>query len=201
MMNCRPAKLKVRTSTLALLVLLACGPGSQTTNQAATNDLKVTELRVKAGFLYNFAAFTSWPSNLFVATTNTLTVGVIGQDDFGPIVKRMLTGKQISSQRIEFRQCATVADARCCQVLYIGDEARGDLPEILRQLEGTPVLTVGECPRFTERGGMIGLTKTNDRVVFQVNLKAARRAGLTISSKLLRLATRIVDTGPAPESP
>lgn len=53
------------------------------------------------------------------------------------------------------------------------------------------MLTVGEDGVFTQCGGIINFVKEDNRVRFEVNVSAAERAGLKISSRLLALA-RIV---------
>jgi len=52
-------------------------------------------------------------------------------------------------------------------------------------------LTVSDMPRFTERGGMVEFVVDSSRVRFQVNLTTAERAGLTLSSQLLKVAIRV----------
>jgi len=47
---------------------------------------------------------------------------------------------------------------------------------------------VGESDGFTEAGGMINFVREGQRFRFQVNNKAAQRAKLKISSKMLGLA-------------
>ena len=69
--------------------------------------------------------------------------------------------------------------------------ARKELARILEALQGQNVLTVGEDGAFTQCGGIINFVKEDNRVRFEVNVTAAERAGLKISSRLLALA-RIV---------
>ena len=59
----------------------------------------------------------------------------------------------------------------------------------MAQLDERPVLTVADVPEFTGIGGMITLNILGDKVRFEINLPAARRADLHLSSKLLRLST------------
>ena len=54
------------------------------------------------------------------------------------------------------------------------------------------MLTVGETDGFARQGGTIGFTMEGDRVRFEINTRAAQRAGLEISSRLLRLASRVI---------
>jgi hypothetical protein len=54
------------------------------------------------------------------------------------------------------------------------------------------ILIVGEDANFTEYGAMINLIKQNQKVGFEVNLANAKQANFRISSKVLRLADRVV---------
>ena len=64
----------------------------------------------------------------------------------------------------------------------------GALEETLRVLGRANILTVSDIEEFAERGGMIGFRIEEKRVRFSVNTEAADRAGLQISSRLLKLA-------------
>ena len=79
-------------------------------------------------------------------------------------------------------------EAMSCHILFISASERGRVAEILRVARGRPLLTVSDIPRFVEAGGVIGFT-TGARLQLHVNATAAQAAQLTISSKLLRVAT------------
>ena len=64
----------------------------------------------------------------------------------------------------------------------------------LDELKGAPVLTVGDGDDFARNGGMIGLFVEDGRMRFAINPDAAHRAGLRLSSQLLKLA-KIVKEG------
>jgi len=55
------------------------------------------------------------------------------------------------------------------------------------------VLIVGDGREFAERGGVIGLFVEDGHMQFAVNLGLARRAGITLSSQMLSLATIVGD--------
>jgi hypothetical protein len=63
---------------------------------------------------------------------------------------------------------------------------------IVRDLNGSSTLTVGESEGFAAMGGIINLTVEGNTLHFEVNTLAAARAGLKISSKFLSMA-KIVD--------
>jgi hypothetical protein len=186
--------MKGRLPTLVLITLLACGPAVQHGISAASNDLARTELQVKAGFVYNFAVFTTWPTNPPSATTNAFVIGAMDRGEFPNILKETLTGRKIGGLPVRVLRCESIADAQGCRVLYLGGQSVGELAENLTALSNASVLTVGDTPEFTQQGGMVGLVKTNGRVEFHINVPAASRAELTMSAKLLRLAAQIVGT-------
>lgn len=187
--------MNVRTPTLLVVIALACGPTTPTSNQAATNDLARSELQAKAGFLYNFAIFTTWPTNALTGATQPILIGVLGHDSSLSVLRETLAGKRINQHPLEVREYEHAREARGCHVLYIGLIEPSQLAEELQGLDNAPVLTVGDQPGFAEQGGMIALIKTNNRVAFNINLTAAKKSGVTLSSKLLRLAVKVI--GPA----
>jgi hypothetical protein len=77
-------------------------------------------------------------------------------------------------------------------VVYVASSESNRLTEVIENLAGTPALTVSKVPGFVDAGGMVEIMRTNQSVVFQVNLAAINSAGLEMSSKVLRLARRIV---------
>ena len=52
-------------------------------------------------------------------------------------------------------------------------------------------MTVGESEDFIARGGMIRFVLDQDKVRFEINLKASDPAGLKFSSRLLLLAKNV----------
>jgi hypothetical protein len=78
-----------------------------------------------------------------------------------------------------------------CHILFISGSNRRRLPEVLKAVDGSAILTVGEVEDFLELGGAIRILTEGDRMRFAVNLEAARRNQLRISSKLLSLAKSV----------
>jgi hypothetical protein len=52
-------------------------------------------------------------------------------------------------------------------------------------------LTVSDIPQFAARGGMTQFVADGNRIRFIVNLAAAQRAGLGLSSELLKVAKEV----------
>jgi hypothetical protein len=80
-----------------------------------------------------------------------------------------------------------------CQVLYVDEHNRRTLDSLLRRLGSSPVLTITDASGFADQGIMIEMRKQGQRIVFDVNLAAARRARLDFSARLLKLASFVAD--------
>ncbi len=78
-----------------------------------------------------------------------------------------------------------------CRILFIGESNRDRLDDVLKSVSPEHALTVGDFEGFIEAGGMINLLHAGQRVRIEINVQTTRKAGLGVSSKLLRVA-RIV---------
>ena len=80
-------------------------------------------------------------------------------------------------------------DVGACEIVFISSSESSRLRVVLERLKGTPTLTVGDIPEFCDSGGMVNLRLSGDHVHLQINLEAAARSNLQLSSKLLSLAS------------
>jgi hypothetical protein len=150
------------------------------------------EYEIKAAFLYNFAKFVEWPPEAFPQASTPVSLCVFGDDPFDGSLDTVVRGETLNGRHLAVRRPRDVQEARECQVLFIGAAEKGRAPEALSALRGTSVLTVGEGKDFLDQGGVIRLFLEQNRVRFDINLDAAERNHLKISSKLLALARTIV---------
>lgn len=160
----------------------------------SAQSARAPEYEVKAAFLYNFAKFVDWPPQTFAAASAPLRICVLGRDPFGDALSRIVQGKSISGRPIVRRQVDSAAEARACHILFLSLSDPVPLKQALDQLRGAPVLTVGEDRNFLSLGGIINFVLEEERVRFEINLAAAERHRLRVSSKLLAVA-RVVNGG------
>jgi hypothetical protein len=147
-----------------------------------------SEYVLKAVFLFNFAQFVEWPPETFPSSDAPFVIGVLGNDPFGPLLDETVRGESVGGHPLTVQRFARVEEVVACHVLYISTSESRRLDEIVAHLRGRGVLTVSDSERFIVRGVMIRLVTERNRIRLRVNLDAAKAAGLTISSKLLRAA-------------
>ncbi|HEU5231236.1 MAG TPA: YfiR family protein [Terriglobales bacterium] len=149
-----------------------------------------SEYQVKAAYLYNFGKFVNWPADAGAASE--FDVCVLGTDPFGPLLDATVSDSTINGKRVIARRIGRAQDAASCRVVFIAASESQRLGSDLAVLSKLHVLTVSDNAHFLERGGMIQFVLEGDRVRFAVNLSAAQEAGLTLSSELLKVATKVV---------
>lgn len=144
------------------------------------------EYRLKAAYLYNFISFTEWPAG----QGGPLQVCVYGPDPFGEHLDR-LAARGVGGRPLVPRRLSSARDLAQCQVVFISRDVAGNLARVFDHIEGRPVLTVADTPGLAAQGVMLNLDLDQGRVGFEANLGSVQAAGLRLSSKVLRLASRV----------
>jgi YfiR/HmsC-like len=168
----------VRLTLVALLV--PAGSHAQ--------DSQLTESKLKAAFLFNFAKYVEWPPDAFASPTTPITIGLLGDNPIAGDLETIVRDRTIDDRHIVVKAVQSVIEATNCQVLFVGNLEKEKVPQFLSGLGAARVLTVGDTEQFLEMGGMINFVKEGNKIRFQINEPAAKRAGLKVSSKLLSLA-------------
>lgn len=177
------AVLTFRAGTLLcrvlLLAVISCGV------RAAPPP---TEEQVKAVFVFNFSHFVEWPAKAFASPAAPFVIGVLGSDSFGDRLEETVHGEKIGEHPLAVHRYRSIADLSDCQILYIDQIQVGQIRQIIAVLNSRSTLTVADADKSAERGVMMQFVTDNNRIRLRINVEAARLAGLTISSKLLRPA-------------
>jgi hypothetical protein len=171
---------------LALPVMLVALLSCASAFSMADNN-QATEYKVKAAFLYNFSRFVTWPENT-PRENGKFNLCILGSDPFRELLNP-LSGKSIQNSSLNIKRLATLDQQHTCQIIFISQTGSRNLKHIMSALKKQPVLTVSDIKDFTAYGGIIQFKLVDNKVRFNINIDNASRAGLTISSKLLSLAT------------
>lgn len=143
------------------------------------------EYSVKANYLVRFAAFVDWPSRAFATPQSPVVICVAGRDPFRGALDRAVRTQTAHGRALTVRRPGTREAAAGCHILYIGQGGADLVPEGQRS-----ILLVSDASVMADRG-MIHFVISDDRVRFHIDLQAASRAGLSISSRLLNLALSV----------
>jgi hypothetical protein len=159
--------------------------------QSAGESLhEVSERQLKAEMIVRMLRLVEWPAE---GGTTTLGLTVIGDGALAEALKAASAGQRVDGRPLVVAQVPTLAQLPVAPppVVVLSASQRGSAQALSRTLEQQPVLTIGEGEGMGRAGLVIGVYVDGDRIRFDANTGAASRAGLSLSSHLLRLA-RIV---------
>ena len=168
-----------RLALAAALCALAC---------ALAAHAKVLAYQVEAVFLFNFTQFVDWPPASFPDGEAPIVIGILGDDPFGAYLDETVRGEKVDRRPLVVRRWRHGEDIGDCHVLFVSRSESDRLDQIVEGLKGRSILTVGDDGAFIRHGGMVRFVTESDRVKVHINAQAVRASGLTISSKLLRVA-------------
>ncbi len=178
-------------------LLIALLPDAGHTDPATVSP----EYQVKTAYLYNFAKFIEWPKGTFVDAEEPIVIGILGEDPFGPLLDEAVRQRQAQGRSLRTERYPSLADLRGCHLLFISNSETKQQEELLSALADSGVVTIGESPNFTRDGGQIRFFVSTDHTIkIEVNPDAAQRAGIFISSRILKIA-RIYQPSDRPKAP
>jgi hypothetical protein len=187
----RPASVqgsgRVGTSLLLAWAVQIGAPGAQSVPPPSF------EHEVKASFVYTVARFVDWPAEAFGEPGAPLVFGILGDDPIEEPLQRTVAGKSVGGHPVEVIRVKEGEDPVPCHILFVGRSEAAHVDEVIARFRNSSVLTVGEFERFAQRGGVLRLRLDQNMVRFEVNVDAAERAHLQISSKILKLGTIVRD--------
>lgn len=175
----------MRSWLLALAALLALAVLIPT---AIAQSVKAADEReVKVAFIYNFVLFAEWPGEV----GSTLRLCLYGADRFGQALDA-LQGRLANARVIELHRRQKGQSLKDCHIAFLVDPLNTDGTRVLEELRGLPVLTVADSPGAVHLGVALNMVEANGRLGFEVNLYSVRSTRIKISSKLLHLASEVV---------
>ncbi len=170
----------------ALLACVLAGIGAG----AASSREGVSEATLKAAIVANFFLFVEWPEPASATGGYRLCVAGRGETADAVLAKN---GHMVKGQSIEAIRLAApdAVPGRRCKILFIPASAGGRAAEFSQAVAGSTTLIVaeGDVLAIDQAHVILGLDERGP--VLSINRTEARRAGLDISSRLLKLARKV----------
>lgn len=149
------------------------------------------ESEVRASFVAKFLRYTTWPASALERAPERFAIGVLSDEAMADSIEEVLSGKSVGGRRVEIRRLSDLSSIDELQMLYIGAIRPQKLVAVIHALEGMPILTVSHAEGFARTGGVIALVTQGKRIRFEINRATVAKAGLTISSRVLNLASHL----------
>jgi hypothetical protein len=156
-------------------------------------DSNEFEYRAKANYLANFPSFVEWPEETSPSNKAPFLICVFGEFSFGTSLSKITRGTVVRDRRVEVRWIRKHEELSSCQILFVSRSEQKKYRQSLDAVRGRTVFTVGETPEFLGAGGILSFSSQDGTIRFDVNLEAANKVHLKISSRLLALARHVMN--------
>ena len=169
--------------------LVAC---CATTAFAARQEMN--EYEWKSRFLYNVCVYAEWPAAAFAANDSPIVIGIVGKDPFGESMTKIFGENTAQKRKIEIKKFDAVKNIKDCHILFLPATEKENLAAALAKLKGTNTLLIGESEGLGAKGAVLNLLiEDKQKVKVEFNADAAERAGIKLSSKLVKLTKPVQD--------
>lgn len=143
------------------------------------------EYSIKSFMLFKLISYMEWaeeavPEEEFVIT-------VLGENPFGKLLEELAEKNQYKRKKISIRYIARIEELNHTHVLFMNKALKNEWDAIQEKIKDQPVLTISEYTGFANDGGIINFFIADGTVNMEVNLSAAGRSKIKISSLVLQL--------------
>lgn len=143
---------------------------------------------LKLSYLLKFPEFVTWPKNAFANAKAPLVIGVWrGEMPVPEELRAVIEKEKYGTRPTKFREVKEWNEAQGCHLLYLPGGPQAPPPDsVFRQ----PLLIVSGGA-LTVLEASITFAREDNRLRFDINVPAAKAAGLVIDGRLLKLARRV----------
>jgi hypothetical protein len=138
------------------------------------------EYALKAAFLYRFIDYVSWkdysknqPFKIAILEESSITASLLD------IPK---------TKKIDVKEYKNLDEISFCNILFVPYNSTIPIETILSKFSGKPVLIITERNGYGKKGAQMNFVIIENKLKFEINLKAINKSGIGISSFLLQHA-------------
>lgn len=147
-------------------------------------SLPPTEYQVKAALVFNFLRFVDLPAQRIF--NNKIHLCSFENNPLSQELK-LLDNRQIGENRIVYMELKE-DNLEKCSVFIVNKRGKEELNSLLEKVYQMGILTISDIDGFGELGVVINMFVQDEKVKYEINLDAADKTGVKISSRLLAIA-------------
>jgi len=140
--------------------------------------------KLKAAYLYNFAAMTNYPA---AHQGGNFTIAVLGSSSILPELEAIAKTKKIGSQTIEVKKISSISELSYAQMVFIPDDSKSKIPEIISKTSSAPTVIVTESDGASVKGSIFNFVLVDQKLRFEVNEQKANSIGIKLAANLIKL--------------
>ena len=101
---------------------------------------------------------------------------------------KLLYGKKLYNRNVEVKEIISADDVAGYQIIYISKNQSDQLKQVLEHCAQNETLIVTEDKNMAARGSCINIVEKDQKMKFEMNETALKKAGLKVANQLYELA-------------
>lgn len=146
----------------------------------AQEDAGGKDYELKASFMYRFVDYVYWKN---YSKNQAFKIAVLEESPIIDALQNMAKSNKMVVQKYK-----KLDEVRSCHILFVPYTCSIPIETILAEFSGKPVLIVTEQNGYGKKGAQMNFVIIDNKLKFEVNLKAINKSGIGISSFLLQHA-------------
>lgn len=138
------------------------------------------EYDLKAAFLQRFIDYVNWKD---YSKNQIFKIAILEESPITASLQNIPKTK-----KIDIKEYKNLDEISFCNILFVPYNSTIPIETILSKFSGKPVLIVTERNGYGKKGAQMNFVMIENKLKFEVNLKAINKAGIGISSFLLQHA-------------
>lgn len=159
------------------------------------NTIETTPERLKAHLIIKFADLIQWPENSSsMDPRSPFIIGIMDAPALASSLAEMTWSIKINEKKVKVITISDFSEIKNCHILFISELSSRKFYQALETIGNFPILTIGDSRDYEKKGIMINLFSTPDqqRLKFAVNCLAAKKTGISMTSKILKYAATVI---------
>ncbi len=184
----RTLKAFASTCKVLLFSLLLTGSllAKPVTSSVNAQDATSIEYKVKAAYIFKFFKFFEWNNSDSTTPKQPFRVGVFGDSPIYAALENL--SKVSGGERIILKKIKLGDSLEGLHLLFLSKNSKDSFNKVFQESQSLSILTVGEETSFCLKGGAVNFIIVNEKVKFEINRQAAKKAGIKVSSRILKAA-------------
>jgi hypothetical protein len=187
----RALKASASTFKVLLFSILLSGTllAKPVTSPVNAQDTTSIEYKVKAAYIFKFFNFFEWNNSDTTIPKQPFRVGVFGDSAIYAALENL---SKVSGGEGIIPKKINVGDSlKGLHLLFLSKSSSDSLQKIIQESQSLNILTVGEETSFCLKGGAVNFIIDNEKVKFEINRQAVKKAGIQVSARILKAAIHV----------
>jgi hypothetical protein len=143
--------------------------------------------QVYAGVIFHIMKYVEWPE-----AGNTMTVGVLNDNQLTAALNKVAAGKKIVFKNIKVVEFSDLSKLKNTNVLFVPQKMTADLGEIVNSVDASEILVISEKKTKEQGGASINFIEQSGKLRFEVYVEVFAKTELKMSEQLKKYAIIIV---------